>query len=477
MQSKRLDPNLIGKLLGIMLGYAVISGFTDISLIDPLYAGVLPQDGDARYELVFWESIKNSDRAEDYEAYLKAFPKGRFVPLAKARAAYLSKKIDSAPATPALQAPATPTPSQRPTPSRQVPATPAPQIDEIETPYKVVKTANLRAGPWTKSPIVGSLKKGEKIRATGRVAGRNWYRITTKTGLSGFVYGELIKEITSTSAATSQGSVPVKTRTPKPKESVAIKKPAPRPVTPAISSTESQLRTFKDCQECPVMVVLPAGRFVMGDARGDTTEKPAHTVSITQSFAIGKHEVTVAEWNFCILDGSCSHSPNIAGSDPVAPLRDISWTDTDQYIRWLNAKTGKTYRLPTEAEWEYAARGGTKTRFWWGNQLVKGLANCSDCGGEYDRHSPATTGSFDPNPFGLHDMNGGVWEWVFDCWHKNFNGAPKDGSAWKKEFCRVRVLRGGSWRNDSSYVHSASRFKYDADVRYLTNGFRVARSQ
>ena len=471
MQSKRLNPNHIGKLLGIMVGYAVISGYTDISLIDPLYAGVLPQDGSARYELVFWESIKNSNRPEDYEAYLKAFPKGRFAPLAKARAAYLSKKIDSAPATPALQAPVIPTPPQ------QIPATPVPEIDEMNTPYKVIKTANLRAGPWTKSPIVGLLKKGEKIRVTGRVAGRNWYRITTKTGLSGFVYGELITEITTTSAATNQSLVPAMTRASRPETSVAIKKPAPPPVPSSPNKKESQLRTFKDCQECPVMVVLPTGQFVMGDARGDTTEMPAHTVSITQSFAIGKHEVTVAEWNFCVLDGICSHSPDIAGTDPVAPVRNISWTDTVQYFSWLNAKTGKTYRLPTEAEWEYAARGGTKTRYWWGNQLVKGLANCTDCGGEYNRKSPATTGSFDPNPFGLHDMNGGVWEWVFDCWHKNYIGAPIDGSAWKKEFCQVRVLRGGSWRNDSSYVHSASRFKYGADVRYLTNGFRVARSQ
>ena len=454
---------------------------------------------------VFWESIKDSDRPEDYEAYLQAFPKGRFAPLAKARAAYLSKDTVSAPKTPALQ------------------------IDEIDTAYEVIKPANLRSGPWTRSAVVGSLKKGEKVHATGRVIGRNWFRIDTESGNSGFVFGDLIKESASpvvkkslpvvssiknasepigmkavpkepeniplTPKSTSTTLAPPKTKMPESKVGVSKDKPTVtgKPVDSkkpsaidnetAIAKTtpynfeDRELRTFRDCQECPEMVLLPAGRFVMGDTQGDATEKPARTVTIRQPFAIGKHEVTIREWKACVLDGGCSYSPEIAGNDPNSPVRDISWTDAVQYTRWLSAKTGKYYRMPSEAEWEYAARGGTKSRYWWGNQLVKGLANCVNCGGNYDRKSPASTGSFDPNPFGLHDMNGGVWEWVHDCWHKNYKGAPKDGSAWDKDACRVRVLRGGSWRNDSSYVHSASRFKYDADVRYLTNGLRVARSE
>lgn len=487
MQSKRLNPYFLGRLLGVMIGCAVISGIAEFCYIKPLYAGVLPQDGNARYELVFWESIKDSDRPEDYEAYLQAFPKGRFAPLARARAAYLRNDNDSAPKTPTLQ------------------------IDKIETIYEVIKTANLRSGPRTTSPVVGALKKGEKVRATGRVTGRNWFRVDTKSGVSGFVYGDLIREIRppvtmqpkpmiTTKRRTAETemvnvapkkleeesvipknigviSVAPKTRIPETKLSVITDKSIKLPTTSPVNFEDSHLQTFKDCQECPVMVILPPGRFVMGDNRGDSTEKPARTVSISQSFAIGKHEVTVREWNACVLGGGCSYSPEIAGIDPVAPVRDLSWTDTLQYTSWLSAMTGKYYRMPTEAEWEYAARGGTKSRFWWGNQLLRGLANCTDCGGDYDRRSPATTGSYDPNPFGLHDMNGGVWEWVHDCWHKNYKGAPKDGSAWDNELCRVRVLRGGSWRNNSSYIHSASRFKYDADVRYLTNGFRVARSQ
>lgn len=446
MQSNQLYTNLTGKLLGIIIGCAVISGLTGVSLVEPLYAGVLPQDGDARYELVFWETIKDSNRPEDYEAYIKAYPKGRFVALARTRAAYLRKDIDSAPSTQVQQAP----------------VTPALQIDEMKALFDVVNTANLRDGPRTSSSIVGSLKKGEKILVTGRVIGRNWYRVITKLGLTGFVYGGLINKSSRTSSVKRQESAPVKSRAVINKESLAIKNPA---------------KTFKDCQECPQMVILPATQFVMGDDRGDITERPAHKVIIAEPFAIGKHEVTYAQWNDCVLDGVCNSLSNKTEKiDPVAPVRDISWTDTGLYISWLNSKTGKTYRLPTEAEWEYAVRGGTKTRYWWGNRLVKGLANCTDCGGKYDRKSPAKTGSYDANPFGLHDMNGGVWEWVMDCWHKNYQGAPKDGSAWNKNYCTVRVLRGGSWRNDSSYVHSASRFKYDEDVRYFTNGFRVVRS-
>jgi formylglycine-generating enzyme required for sulfatase activity len=222
------------------------------------------------------------------------------------------------------------------------------------------------------------------------------------------------------------------------------------------------------------MVSLPAGSFVMGDNRGDWSEKPAHSVTIKQPFAIGKYEITVAQWNACVLAGGCARSPDIAGTASEIPVRDVSWSDAVEYVKWLGDKTGKPYRLPTEAEWEYAARGGTKTRYWWGNKFVKGKVNCKDCGGAYDHDSPDKIGSLDPNPFGLHDMTGGVWEWVQDCWHHDYKGAPRDGSAWSKDYCRVRVLRGGSWRNDSSYVHSASRFKYDQDVRYLVNGFRVA---
>jgi formylglycine-generating enzyme required for sulfatase activity len=155
----------------------------------------------------------------------------------------------------------------------------------------------------------------------------------------------------------------------------------------------------------------------------------------------------------------------------------VSWNDAQQYARWLSSITKKKYRLPTEAEWEYAARAGASTRFWWGNQFIPGMANCKDCGDGSDPHQPMKVASFAPNSFGLYDMTGGVAQWVSDCWHKDYHGAPKDGSSWEAPNCRERVLRGGSWRNDSSYARAASRSRYDPGVRYLAHGLRIARSE
>jgi formylglycine-generating enzyme required for sulfatase activity len=199
-------------------------------------------------------------------------------------------------------------------------------------------------------------------------------------------------------------------------------------------------------------------------------------VSIRQPFAIGKYEVTVAQWKACNKAGGCSHRADLDNPEDNSPMRDVSWRDAQEYIAWLAKVTNKPYRLPTEAEWEYAARGGTQTRYWWGNDLGSGHANCRNCGGEWNKDAPAVVDSFPANAFGLYGTSGGVWEWVADCWHKTYRGAPTDGSAWRKSDCRENVIRGGAWRNDSTYVHSASRFKYDTYVRYLLNGFRVARS-
>ena len=137
-------------------------------------------------------------------------------------------------------------------------------------------------------------------------------------------------------------------------------------------------------------------------------------------------------------------------------------------------KTGKTYRLPSEAEWEYAARGGTKTRFWWGHDLGPGRANCSECNPE-SAEETLPVGSYQPNPFGLYDTAGNAAEWVEDCWNDNYRGAPGDGSAWLTGQCQLRVLRGGAFNSESQYLRSASRFRYDSDVRYEANGFRLLR--
>jgi formylglycine-generating enzyme required for sulfatase activity len=221
----------------------------------------------------------------------------------------------------------------------------------------------------------------------------------------------------------------------------------------------------------PEMLSLPGGTFTMGSTRDDS-ELPVHRVTI-KPFEISKFPVTVRQWNECVAAKVCQYVPTGDDTDPVTNL---SWSDTKQFLTWLNQFTQKTFRLPSEAEWEYAARGGTETNYWWGDQLQMGMVNCKGCVDAYDSTQPLKVGSLKPNPYGLYDMGGDVDQWVEDCWHDSYQGAPVDGSPWLEEDCLSHVIRSGSWRNDPSYVRSASRDHYDTDVRYPTHGFRVARS-
>jgi formylglycine-generating enzyme required for sulfatase activity/class 3 adenylate cyclase len=235
--------------------------------------------------------------------------------------------------------------------------------------------------------------------------------------------------------------------------------PAPSPAPPASSSA------VKD----PETILIPGGSFLMG-SNGDGSERPSHQVTV-KPFALGKYPVTVGEWNECAAAKACSF---VAPGKDNLPVTNVSWADAQQYVSWLAGVTRKPYRLPTEAEWEYAARGGTQTKFWWGDRLQPGMANCKDCSAAVVSDQPVEVGSSRPNPFGLFDMGGSVDQWVEDCWHRNYQGAPADGSAWLGGDCLSHVLRSGSWKNDSSYVRPANRDNYDTNVRYPTHGFRVA---
>jgi formylglycine-generating enzyme required for sulfatase activity/class 3 adenylate cyclase len=221
----------------------------------------------------------------------------------------------------------------------------------------------------------------------------------------------------------------------------------------------------------PEMNMLPGGSFIMG-SNEDVTEKPPHQVSI-KPFAISRYPISVREWNECAAAKACAFTAT--GQDD-APVTNVSWSEARQFAAWLAGATGKAYRLPSEAEWEYAARGGTQTKYWWGDQLQPGMANCKNCAGEPPAEQPTKIGSFRANPFGLYDMGGGVDQWVEDCWHKNYQGAPADGSPWIGGDCTSHVIRSGSWKNDARYVRPANRDSYDTNVRYPTHGFRVALS-
>ncbi len=411
-----------------------------LSVVGTATAGILPKSGEAQYELEFWESIKNSTHAEDYKAYLAAYPNGRFAALAKARAARYAKS--NPPATPSL-----------------------PPIDAMDARYEAVTNANARKEPSSHAALAGGLAPGDRVHVTGRTRDRSWYRIELDDGSTGFVSHELIRK-----PAARPAPVPVA----KPEPPAATRPPtAPAPTPAAALSTGN----FSDCDGCPEMVVLQPGSFTMGDNHGDRSERPAHRVTITKPFAIGKYEVTLGQWKACVQAGACKAIADPPSPLDNAPATDISWNDAQRYVRWLSGVTHGHYRLPTEAEWEYAARAGTSSRYWWGERMVAGKADCKGCGGAAWSHdAPATVGAFSANPYGIYGMNGGVWEWVEDCWHRTYDGAPIDGSAWTGHDCRENVIRGGAWRNDSTYAHSTSRFTYDTSVRYLLNGFRVAKT-
>jgi formylglycine-generating enzyme required for sulfatase activity len=221
----------------------------------------------------------------------------------------------------------------------------------------------------------------------------------------------------------------------------------------------------------PEMVSLPGGTFTMGSSHEDS-ETPVHQVAI-KPFEMSKFPVTVRQWNECVAAKVCQYVPT--GED-TAPVTNVSWSDAQQFLTWLSQITQQSFRLPSEAEWEYAARGGTDTNYWWGDQLQQGMANCKGCIDGYDSTQPLKVGNLKPNPFGLYDMGGNVDQWVEDCWHSSYQGAPVDGSPWIEQDCLSHVVRSGSWKNDQSYVRSASRDHYDTNVRYPTHGFRVARS-
>ena len=235
--------------------------------------------------------------------------------------------------------------------------------------------------------------------------------------------------------------------------------------------------TFKDCPDCPEMVAVPAGEFMMG-SDGNSDEKPVHKVTILKSFAVGKFEVTFAEWEACVAERACSHKPNDDNwGRNKRPAMNVSWDDiVNDYVPWLSRKTSKTYRLLTEAEWEYAARAGSRTHYAWGHGIAKNHANCKGCSSQWDNKETAPVGSFEANAFGLHDMHGNLWEWVADCYRDNYAKAPSDGTATPGGGGCPRVLRGGAWSLDPSFLRSATRFWSGPAGRSVLSGFRVART-
>jgi len=226
----------------------------------------------------------------------------------------------------------------------------------------------------------------------------------------------------------------------------------------------------------PQMVAIPRGRFRMGDLHGagDDNEYPVHEVVIDHAFALSRFEVTFAEYDQFAEETGRS-LPNDGGwGRGNQPVINVSWQDAKAYVNWLAAQSGQPYRLPTEAEWEYVARAGTTSRYWWGDELGPRMAVCDGCGTEWDGRHPAPVGSFPANPWGIHDLNGNVDEWVEDCYTGTYDGVPTDGSASTNGNCSHRVMRGGSWFEIPRLIRSASRYRHPPDTSRNSWGFRVA---
>ncbi len=281
---------------------------------------------------------------------------------------------------------------------------------------------------------------------------------------------------------------------------VAVVAPPPAPADPSgcdallvkVGTGEECLKpgdVFRDLDVAPEMVVVPAGTFTMGspanEADRSSDEGPQHDVTIAKPFAVGKFEVTFAEWDACADDGGCtsnSHPDDRGWGRDRQPVINVSWDDAKEYVSWLSKKTEREYRLLSEAEWEYAARAGTTTPFSTGLTITTDQANFNgnetyggSVAGQY-RKKTIAVGSFNPNAFGLHDMHGNVLEWVEDCYADNYNGAPSNGEASATGDCSHRVLRGGSWYNYPWYLRAAVRSRNSTFVPNYDYGFRLGRT-
>jgi formylglycine-generating enzyme required for sulfatase activity len=379
----------------------------------PTPAPVAPAAQPSAAEVSFWESVRNSRDPAELEAYLTAFPQGTFAPLARTRLQSLRPTQQAAPA----QRPATPQAAPR-----AVPNPPNEQEAEVRL--------------W------------QQVRESRNIRDLNRYLERYPRGAFADLARARIEELRR--VAQSQPG--------------AVTSPTPRATSGDPSLAPG--RFVRDCPECPEMVVVPSG---------STRLASGLDVVIATAFAVGKYEVTFAEWDACVSAGGCSNRPyDRSWGRGRQPVMNVSWDDAQQYVAWLSRRTGKTYRLLSEAEWEYAAQAGGG-----GEQAAQpgaNQANCAGCGSRWDSRQTAPVGSFAANAFGLHDMLGNVSEWTADCWNDSISGSPRDGSARQSGDCSRRVLRGGSWDSSPWLSRSAFRFGDTTVYRYVAYGFRVART-
>ena len=257
-------------------------------------------------------------------------------------------------------------------------------------------------------------------------------------------------------------------------EPEAAPEPEPAP-EPFVDKPDVFADALKSGGRGPKMLAMQGGSFRMGGSGFvEADEGPRREVTVAP-FIVSIYEITIADYAlFARANGK--PVPNPQNLDAAThPVVEVSWDDANAYTRWLSQQTGKRYRLLSESEWEYVARGGTRTSYWWGTSAGTGNAHCFDCKSDFSTGKPAKVGTYKPNPFGVYDTAGNVFEWVQDCYHKNYQGAPTDGSVWEGGDCNNRVARGGAYRSPASSMRAENREKFESTRGHYNVGFRVAR--
>ncbi len=317
-----------------------------------------------------------------------------------------------------------------------------------EITYVARSDANIRACPSMDCAVIGGMARGQNLSLPKGTNLTSWVKIPPASGIvaserDGFVFGPLLRE----PGDTPEG------------ETATARSDRPGPV--------------QDCDACPALVFVAAGAFEMGSAEGaantQATETPRRRVNIRTPFLMARTETTRGQWQACVREGICPAKGGIPRGDALQmPVANVSWREAQAYADWLSRKTGKTYRLPSEAEWEYAARAGTADAFAFGETLGRRTANISGT-------SANAAASYPANGFGLHDMHGNVGEWVTDCWNRDHSRATGLSEPRLSGDCGQRVIRGGSWGAGAAEARSAARTKAPADSSRNTIGFRVVR--
>lgn len=447
------------------------------------------------HDRVAFEVIRDSQRASDFAIFLKNYPNSPLAPFARSRLEDLEAGKGPTPTT----VPPAPTEPRATTVSPPVLSSPPP-IQAVPSQAQAVEASmRLSRADWTR--IQQALTQlGYSTRGTDGQVGANTRRAISQwqksknvevTGYLSSLQRDLILAEAQPRLAALEAARP-QPKTPSDAEPAVGVYPEPPPPPPGKTDraeADDAGEVFKDCAECPEMVTVPAGSFLMGspvdEVRRVDNEGPQHRVRIGQPFAIGRFEVTFAEWDACAADGGCTaYTPSDEGwGRGSRPVINVSWDDAQAYVAWLSERTGHAYRLPSEAEWEYAARAGSLTPFHVGRTISTEQANYDGTAayeggtpGEF-RQGTIEVGSLAANAWGLYDMHGNVAEWTIDCLHAGYARAPDDGSAWTTGGdCSERIHRGGSWYADPWHLRSAARQSEATETRDDGIGFRVVRA-